>query len=318
MSWHNPLSRVRTKDISEKNRIPRNHDVPGCLVRVVPDHPGGYVRVVPDHPRCHPAKCARMCPPRASLKSKVSSRFGHCPDSYHEVCSAYDSPAHSMLSFSRLCYHSPASVLLLPLQFSRFSYPDILPLLLLLLSCSISRICNKIDFECLFPHKRDSFTYTILRRNVKRRIRRALGTLSEQTLSTSALDMSHASASAVECLVPCGRFRVTASNVVHGRGLVAAIDIPANTSLFAIVGTLVNTRLPCNIDMSSYCWTTPGATVDYCQFFPSSCDASRFINASPSRISANCDVRWVRKIVPVLHSLRAIKAGEEILVFYRF
>jgi hypothetical protein len=250
------------------------------------------------------AGIARNVPAMQPLKSKVFCRFAHCSDSQNEVCFS--------LCF-RLCFR------LFSRSSSRLS-SRLFPLLILSSAshCSITRICDKIDFNCLFPHRNDSSTYARLRRNVKRRIRRALGTLSEQTLSTSALDMSGVVSSPQDCLVPCGRFRATTSNVVHGRGLVAAIDIPANTNLFAIVGTLVNTRLPCNVDMSSYCWTTPGATVDYCQFFPSSCDASRFINASLSRISANCDVRWVRKVVPVLHSLRAIRAGEEILVFYRF
>lgn len=115
------------------------------------------------------------------------------------------------------------------------------------------------------------------------------------------------------------RFRITSSDVVHGQGLVARVMLTAGTELFVIRGTVINARRKYNEDIEMYSWTNEHASIlDYCQCFPSSCDPSRLINASVDHASANCDVKWVNKLLPVLYVTKNICAGDELLVFYNF
>ena len=115
------------------------------------------------------------------------------------------------------------------------------------------------------------------------------------------------------------RFRITSSGVVHGQGLVARVMLKAGTELFVIRGAVIDAKRKYNEEIDTYSWTNENASIlDYCQYFPSSCDLSRLINASTNHTSANCDVRWVNALLPVLYVVKNICAGEELLVFYNF
>lgn len=114
--------------------------------------------------------------------------------------------------------------------------------------------------------------------------------------------------------------RTSTRGVVHGRGVVASVDIPANVPI--IMGTGTIRELDVHLD-GAYIYSMKGAGTEFAglDFDMEGSRGSRpnivmYINTCwGTGLQANCVVLW-RSCMPFVYSMKPIKAGSELLVDY--